>query len=116
MRKASLILTRSFSRVSVRDALDSQVPREGITVSGWLTSVRQHKDLTFLSLSDGSSPSTLQLLAPTESFPSARKLNLGCAVAVNGVLVESTHPSQRVELQVSEIDLLGECDPTVCNK
>ena len=47
---------------------------------------------------------------------SARKLNLGCAVAVNGVLVESTHPSQRVELQVSEIDLLGECDPTVCNK
>ena len=53
-------------------------------------------------------------MCPPHVFPcSARDLNIGCSVTAEGDLVESTHPLQRVEMQVKGLEVLGDCDPTV---
>lgn len=40
-----------------------------LALQGWVTSVRKQKEVTFVSVSDGSSAVPLQLLAPTDSLP-----------------------------------------------
>lgn len=42
-----------------------------------------------------------------------QNLTIGYSVVANGLLVESTHFGQKVELQVKAIEILGECDGKV---
>ena len=41
--------------------------------------------------------------------------SVGMSVQLEGTLVPSTHPKQPVELLLSAIDVLGDCDPQVNN-
>ncbi len=43
-----------------------------------------------------------------------RGLTVGSSVEVEGLLVESTHSGQTVELVANTLQLLGQCNPQVC--
>jgi asparaginyl-tRNA synthetase len=102
----------------VRRSLIKDILRQGslgheVTVCGWVRSKRESKGFAFVVLNDGSSQENLQLIVPGESSAAgeARQCATGAAVAARGVVRESPAKGQRIELEVSQITVLGEADP-----
>ena len=82
-----------------------------VTVRGWARSRRDSKaGLSFVALHDGSCFDTLQLVVP-DTLPNyeseVRTVGAGTALEATGTLVPSEGKGQSVELQVSEIRLVG---------
>ena len=102
-----------MARVRVRDILSGEAIGNTVTVSGWVRSRRESKGLGFIALSDGSTQDTLQLVV-TDGAPAFKELhscNTGAAIRVSGILKESPAKGQKVEIEVSEIHLIGGADP-----
>lgn len=60
--------------------------------AGWILRARFGKSVGFLDVSDGSTPTPLQVVLPTvllEAMPELRALGPGCAVLVRGDFVSS---------------------------
>ncbi len=47
-------------------------------------------------------------------LPRVRGLSVGSSVEVEGLIVESSHSGQTVELLANTLQLLGPCNPQVC--
>ena len=80
-------------------------------ISGWVRTKRDSKaGFSFLAINDGSSFDSIQVVAD-QSLPNYQSevldLSTGCAVTVNGRLVASQGKGQSVEIQASEIEVLG---------
>ena len=80
-------------------------------VSGWVRTKRDSKaGFSFLAINDGSSFDSIQVVAD-QSLANYQSevldLSTGCAVTVNGRLVASQGKGQSVEIQASEIEVLG---------
>lgn len=90
--------------------LQSQASPEMISVSGWVRSFRSNR---FIALNDGSTIKNIQCVVDFENFDEAvlKKVTVGAAIEVTGELVESQGQGQNIEIQVSEINILGEADP-----
>ena len=84
-----------------------------ICVMGWVRNKRQSKNVSFISLNDGSSIKSLQVVLNMQIFDIhlIDKVNTGCSLKVNGDLVESQGKNQNYELLANEIILFGESDP-----
>lgn len=85
-----------------------------VTVRGWIRTRRDSKaGFSFLELSDGSCFDTLQVVAGKE-LPNYRSeilhVGTGCSLEVHGTLVESRGRRQAVEVQASEIEVVGWVD------
>ena len=78
--------------------------------AGWILRARFGKAVGFLDLSDGSSPTPLQVVLPTallDAMPELRALGPGCAVLVRGELVSSRGAGQALEFQAHAATVLG---------
>lgn len=87
---------------------------EKVIVSGWIRTRRDSGSLSFLELGDGSSLSNLQVIAEAElpNYGSEiRKLTVGCAIEVRGLVVASPAKGQDVELRADSITVIGWADP-----
>nr|XP_020470456.1 probable asparagine--tRNA ligase, mitochondrial [Monopterus albus] len=80
-----------------------------VKIQGWVRSIRHQKVNLFLHVNDGSSLQSLQIVAA--SHLNDPLLTFGSAVEVTGVLKESPHRKQPVELEADEIHVIGECNP-----
>lgn len=85
-----------------------------VSVRGWVRTRRDSKaGFSFLELSDGSSFDTLQVVAGKD-LPNYRSeilhVGTGCSLEVHGTLVESRGRRQAVEVQASEIVVVGWVD------
>ncbi|MCD6459691.1 asparagine--tRNA ligase [bacterium] len=86
-----------------------------INVYGWVRTRRDSKGgFSFIEIYDGSCFKGIQIIADS-SLPNyeqdIQKLSAGCAVFVQGMLVESLGSGQSVEVQAKKIDVLGFADP-----
>jgi len=104
-----------MNRILVKDALTEIPPGTELTLCGWVRTVRTSKGgFSFLALNDGSCLSNIQIVAD-EKLPNYRDeilhLTSGASVVVQGRLVESPAKGQRVEVQASQVRLLGPADP-----
>jgi len=104
-----------LERTRIANALSSGDVGAKITVLGWVRTKRESKGgFSFIELNDGSSLSSLQIVAD-EKLPNYEdeviRLHTGCAIRVTGTLVASPGKGQRVELQAEEIQVLGWADP-----
>lgn len=101
------------SRRRIAETLTLTPPMEGVTVKGWLRTVRASKQVTFLNVNDGSNLSGIQVVAGegVSNLEEVRQLGTGSAVAVTGNLVESPAKGQTVELQATSIEILGVAEP-----
>ena len=81
-----------------------------LTVYGWVRTFRNDR---FLAINDGSTIKNLQLVVQREDFDESllKQLNTGAAIKAEGKLVESQGGGQKVEIQVSSLELLGGADP-----
>lgn len=89
-----------------------------MTVSGWLRSARKQKKVTFLELTDGSTPRNLQVVwgaednaavLGTSADAQLLQLTTGAAVRITGKVVPSPKPEQPIELQAQSLVIEGGC-------
>lgn len=79
-----------------------------IETNGWILSVRDQKDLSFIVLNDGSNPTGLQLIVDKNlEGLNVENLNTGTSLNVSGQLVKSPAAGQAYELIVQKIKILG---------
>lgn len=84
-----------------------------ITVGGWVRSNRDQKSFGFLTLSDGTYFSTLQVVygETLNNFSELAKINVGTAVIARGKLISTPNAKQPFEIQAEEIVLEGAAGP-----
>ncbi len=81
---------------------------QSVTVCGWVRTSRDSKNVAFVELNDGTSLKHLQIVVDKAAFTGRSDfLPLGTALKVVGRAVESANNG--VEIQASEITVLGEC-------
>jgi asparaginyl-tRNA synthetase len=87
-----------------------------VTIKGWIRTVRNQKTFTFIELNDGSTLSNFQIILNPE-VPGYEKLlpqlATGCSISATGTVVESPGKGQSLEMQATELTLIGKCDPEV---
>lgn len=79
-------------------------------VRGWVRSFRSNR---FIAINDGSTIKNLQCVVDYENFDAAvlDQITVGTCISVTGHLVESQGSGQAVEIQVSQLEILGEANP-----
>ncbi|CAD5119354.1 DgyrCDS7972 [Dimorphilus gyrociliatus] len=105
----SSFMVREPKICTVVQSLNENPPTEDVVVRGWISSIRKHKNVTFLHLQDGTTTDDLQIVA-LDDLP-IPNLTYGSSVEAKGRLVRSPYDKQEVELSVEEVKVLGSCDP-----
>lgn len=102
----------SLKRSTVKELLASQDLDREVLVKGWVRSRRGNKYVQFIIVNDGSTIHTIQAVAAAEHFPeeTLKDVGNGAAVAIRGTLVASQGKGQAVEIQATEITVLGAAD------
>ncbi len=95
---------------SVAELLEANHLLQEIRIKGWVKTFRSNR---FIALNDGSTIKNIQCVLDFEKTPEEvlKLVTTGAALEVKGVLVESQGKGQTVEIQVSEIIVLGASNP-----
>lgn len=81
-----------------------------VVLKGWVRTRRDSKaGLSFINLHDGSCFDPVQVIALSEldNFADIKKLTTGCSIAVTGEVKASQGQGQAIEIQASQIDIIG---------
>jgi asparaginyl-tRNA synthetase len=99
-----------MKRYTVSELLSSTNYLTEVTINGWVRTFRANR---FIALNDGSTINNIQCVVDFENTDenTLKRITTGAAIAVKGTLVESLGKGQNVEIQVSEITILGESNP-----
>ena len=92
------------------DLLETKPSPIEISINGWVRAFRSNR---FIALNDGSTIKNLQCVVDFENFEESllKKITVGAAVQVFGAIAESQGQGQKIEIQVSKVEILGEADP-----
>ena len=95
---------------SVVEILNSNLILQEIILKGWVRTFRSNR---FIALNDGSTIKNIQCVIDFETTPedTLKRITTGAAIALKGTVVESQGKGQSVEIQVSEITILGDSNP-----
>lgn len=98
-----------MSRTKIKDLLNATDFGTQVTVKGWVRTFRNNQ---FIAINDGSTLNNIQAVVDFTSTDEAllKRLTTGAAVSVTGQLIESLGKGQRVEIKVTELEILGDCD------
>lgn len=102
-------------RKKIAEVLECRDILKEFIVYGWVKSFRNNQ---FIALNDGSCLQNLQCVLDFEHTSEAiiNDINIGAALEIKGVLQESQGRGQRVEIQISELTVLGKADPEEVRK
>ena len=105
-------MSQEILRTKVKDLL-VKAPGEEVLAKGWVRTKRGNKEIAFIALNDGSTIDNIQIVVDKNATDPnlLSKITTGACIAVHGRLVESIGSGQAVEIQASDIELYGECDP-----
>lgn len=92
---------------------DDQPIGSKVCVKGWVRTKRGNKNVSFISLNDGSCIHNLQIVADMSLFEEdlMRRISTGACLKAVGTLVTSQGKGQSLEIQADEIEIYGEADP-----
>ncbi|MFC2109358.1 asparagine--tRNA ligase [Bacteroidota bacterium] len=99
-----------MEKTTVLDLLNTNDLQREVILKGWVKTFRANR---FISINDGSIINNIQCVLDFENTDEAvlKKIQTGAAVAIKGLLVESQGKGQKVEIQIHEIEILGESNP-----
>jgi asparaginyl-tRNA synthetase len=97
---------------TVKEALNSEAPRDSISLAGWVRTRRDSKAFSFLELNDGSCLKGIQVVADAgiRGYESIAEMTTGASVKVEGKLVASQGQGQKWEVQAASLALVGPAD------
>ncbi len=99
-----------MQRFNVAELLQSEKYLQEIILKGWVRTFRSNR---FIALNDGSTIKNIQCVIDFENTPEdiLKRITTGAALSIKGTLVESQGKGQTVEIQVSDIEVLGDSNP-----
>ena len=98
--------------MKIKEILQSEGSEQKIHVKGWVRTRRGSKHVSFISLNDGSSINSIQVVAESRDFDEAliKQVTTGSCISVSGKLVASKGSGQTVEILANSIEILGNAD------
>jgi asparaginyl-tRNA synthetase len=99
-----------MKRTKVNDLLIESKLNSEVLVKGWVRTFRNNQ---FIALNDGSTINNIQCVVDFENTPEdiLKRITTGAALSIKGILKESQGKGQTVEVQVLELEILGDSDP-----
>jgi asparaginyl-tRNA synthetase len=104
-----------MEHTKIVDVLKLQEEQEKIVVKGWLKTKRISKNVGFISLNDGTTIDSIQIVMDKDmkDFEElSRKLTIGSSLRVEGRLIKSPGAGQSFEINAKEIEIYGTTDDT----
>ena len=100
-------------RLRIKELLRGELVGQTVCVKGWVRTKRGNKAVSFIALNDGSTIHNIQIVADNDKFEASllSKISTGASLSIVGELVASQGKGQSVEIQASEIEVLGTADP-----
>ncbi len=82
-----------------------------VILEGWIKNHRKQKEFGFISFSDGTFFTQIQVVYEKElsNFEDIQKFRVGSSIRVEGEVVESPKEGQAFEIKATNIELLGDC-------
>lgn len=98
-----------MKRIKIRELLKTEPRGQQVIVNGWVRTFRNNQ---FIAINDGSTIQNLQAVVDfTKTDESLlRRITTGACLSVKGELVASPAKGQTVEVKVSQLEILGDCD------
>ncbi len=98
-----------MKRTKINTLLATQPAGQQVKAEGW---VRTFRNSQFISINDGSTIQNLQAVVELNSFDETtlKRITTGACISVVGELIASLGKGQAVEIKVSELTILGDCD------
>ena len=100
-----------MQRTKIVDIFKLKAEDQKILIKGWVRTFRSNR---FIAINDGSSLTNLQAVVDFEKFEEAtlKRITVGAAIELEGLLKESQGAGQSIELEVDKITILGDSDPS----
>ncbi|CAN5301078.1 asparagine--tRNA ligase [soil metagenome] len=94
----------------IAELLNSNKFLQEVEVKGWVRSFRSNR---FIAINDGSTINNIQCVIDFENTPEEiiKRITVGAALKVTGILTESLGSQQNVEVEVKSIEILGDANP-----
>ncbi len=98
-----------MQRSKIKSLLQAEQASSSVLVKGWIRTLRESKEFSFIELNDGSCLSNIQVIVDgkLDNYSDIVKLSTGAAVAVTGELVESPGKGQKWEIHATEVEIVG---------
>lgn len=102
-----------MKRTEIKSLLQSTEFGTQVNVKGWVRTKRESKNVAFIALNDGSTIKNVQIVVNVseENQKQLEKINTGAALSVDGELVQSVGSGQAVEVNATQLEILGTADP-----
>jgi asparaginyl-tRNA synthetase len=98
-----------MKHTKIKTLLESPNILQKVNAKGWVRTFRNNQ---FIALNDGSTINNIQCVIDFENMPeeTIKRITTGAAISVIGDLVESKGAGQKYEIQVAQLEILGDCD------
>ncbi|WP_304613254.1 asparagine--tRNA ligase [Paramuribaculum intestinale] len=102
-----------MKRTKITDLYSPDMIGKEVDVMGWVRTRRGNKHVQFVTLNDGSTIRSVQIVFDMTLFSDddLRPVTTGSAIHVKGLLVESQGRGQSCEVQAQTLEVFGTADP-----
>ena len=99
--------------ISIKELLNTENYGNKVNVKGWVRTKRGSKNVAFIALNDGSTINNIQIVVNVneQNENILSRIHTGAAISVDGELVKSEGKGQNVEINSTNIEILGEANP-----
>jgi asparaginyl-tRNA synthetase len=97
------------NRIKIKELLLQEPAGQEVTVMGWVRTFRNNQ---FVALNDGSTNAHLQVVLALGQFPDnlLSRITTSASIKVTGKVVPSLGKGQKIDLQASSVEILGDSD------
>lgn len=97
------------NRIKIKELLLQDPAGQEVTVMGWVRTFRNNQ---FVALNDGSTNQHLQVVLELGQFPDSllSRITTSASIRVTGKVVPSPGKGQKMDLQATAVDILGDSD------
>ncbi|ATA89786.1 MULTISPECIES: asparagine--tRNA ligase [Capnocytophaga] len=96
--------------INIKNLLKEGKTTQEVTLKGWVRTFRSNR---FIALNDGSTIENVQVVVDFENTDEEilKRITTGAAIEVKGTVVESQGKGQSIEVQATEVHILGDSNP-----
>ncbi|NOS57200.1 MAG: asparagine--tRNA ligase [Cyclobacteriaceae bacterium] len=98
-----------MKRVKIKELLATTPTGQVVKIQGWVRTFRNNQ---FIALNDGSTIQNMQAVVALASIDDTtlKRITTGACLSIQGELIASLGKGQSVEVKVTELEILGDCD------